>query len=74
LEKDREIERQKDDRKTERKRDRKTSERQRTHFYPETAVGHSYGVIDVMCRFMRMEQRKWGRPLLGRRRIMKFIR
>jgi hypothetical protein len=43
LERDREIERQKDDRKT----DRKTSKRQRTHFYPETAVGHIYEVIDV---------------------------
>jgi hypothetical protein len=68
LERDREMERQKDDRKTERKRDRKTSERQRTHFYPKTSVGHTYGVIDVYAEVHEDGAKEMGATIVGEKK------
>jgi hypothetical protein len=67
LGRDREIERQKDDRKTERKRDRNI-ERQRTHFYPETAVGHDYGVIYVYVEVHEDGAEEMGATIVGEKK------
>jgi hypothetical protein len=58
----------KDDRKTERKRDRKTSERQSTHFFPETAVGHDYGVIDVYAEVHEDGAKEMGSTIVGEKK------